>query len=231
MYNWLESVMDAEYNIERIIKKTRDKSIVLMSNKSTGKKVIVKKYIGGCEVYKKLISIKQDNLPVVYEAVASDDKSMVVEEYIEGITVGQVLETGRYTSQGVENVISQLSDALMVLHENNIVHRDIKPENVIISKDGIVKLIDFNISRIHDNDSSKDTRILGTTGFAAPEQYGIAETDPRADIYAVGILINVMLTGEHPAKKLCTGKWKKIVNRCTRINPAERYQNIKSIIK
>jgi len=231
MYNWLENVMNIEYDIGSIIKKTEDKSIIRMINKSNGKSVIVKKYIGSCEVYKRLVSISHNNLPTVYEAVSDGDKSMVVEEYVEGITVGQVLETGWYTSEGVENVIEQLSDALILLHEHNIVHRDIKPENIMISMDGTVKLIDFNISRIHDDERGKDTRILGTTGFAAPEQYGIAETDPRADIYAIGILINVMLTGEHPAKKLCTGRWRKIVNKCTRINPEERFQSVKDILK
>ncbi len=231
MYSWLENVMSTEYNIERILKKTEDKLVVLMSNKSNGRQVIEKKYRGNCEVYRKLKDISHVNLPVVYEAVSDRDKSMVIEEYIEGITIGQVLETGRYTSEGVENVIKQLSDVLMLLHSHNIVHRDIKPENIIVNKEGIVKLIDFNISRIYDNDSDKDTQILGTTGFAAPEQYGIAETDPRADIYAMGILINVMLTGEHPAKKLCTGRWKKIVNKCTRINPEERYKSVSEILK
>ena len=100
----------------------------------------------------------------------------------------------------------------------------------MVSRAGEVKLIDFNISRVFNSMSDRDTTVLGTNGFAAPEQYGIAESDPRTDIYAVGILINVMLTGEHPAKKLCTGKWKNIVNRCTRINPDERYQRIENIL-
>ncbi len=230
MYNWLKGVFDKEYSIEKVIKRSEDKSVILMKNKENGVSVIVKEYEGSCGVYKKLVNINHENLPMVYEAVANGDKSMVVEEYIEGITVGDVLETGLYTEEGVKVVISQLICALEVLHGNGIVHRDIKPENIIIDSIGTVKLIDFNISRINNNTRDKDTRILGTTGFAAPEQYGISETDHRSDIYALGILINVMLTGEHPAKKLCDGMWGRIVDKCTRINPGDRYNSVREIL-
>lgn len=231
MYTWLETVMNEQYDIEKILKRTNEKSIILLRNKHNGKIIVLKKYKGNSEVYKMLINIYHRNLPIIYEAVSEGDKCIIVEEYIEGYSVGEILEAGWYTEEGVEKVIKQLVEVLDILHKRNIVHRDIKPENIIVSKDGVVKLIDFNISRVYDSDAGKDTTILGTTGFAAPEQYGIAESDPRADIYAMGILINVMLTGEHPAKKLCLGKWKRIVNKCTRINPEERYQCVKDIVQ
>ncbi|MBE5964701.1 MAG: serine/threonine protein kinase [Lachnospira sp.] len=230
LYGWLKEVIETEYNIEKVLSRKLDYSIVLAKNKSSGKYVVVREYLGNCDVYKILKGIEHDNLPLVYEAVTDGEYSFVIEEYIEGITIGEVLETGTYTTEGVEKVVKNLVNALKILHKNNIVHRDIKPENIMINKDGDVKLIDFNISRIFNEMYDRDTTILGTNGFAAPEQYGIAETDPRTDIYAVGILINVMLTGEHPAKKLCTGKWKNVVNRCTRINPDDRYQNIEDIL-
>lgn len=68
--------------------------------------------------------------------------------------------------------------------------------------------------------------MLGTTGFAAPEQYGLSQTDQRADIYAVGILINVMLTGEHPSKKMATGHLGRVVRRCTQVSPEKRYPDV-----
>lgn len=231
MYRWIENVIDKEYEIEKMIKRKEDYTIMLMRNRANDKNVIVRKYIGDCMAYKALTKIKHSNLPIVYEAISNGEKSIVIEEYIEGITVGEVLQTGRYTEEGVERVISQLVDVLDVLHRNNIVHRDVKPENIMVNNKGLVKLIDFNISRICNSTNEKDTRILGTNGFAAPEQYGIAESDPRTDIYALGILINIMLTGEHPAKKMCDGKWKSIVNKCTRINPDERFQSVKNILK
>ena len=241
MYKWLQNILNTEYEIEKVIKRTENMSVEVMKNRHNGRCLLAKRYVGDCTVYKILTGIQHENLPVVYEAVSEGDKCIVLEEYIEGITVGQILETGLYTSDGVEKVIAQLVEALERLHCNNIVHRDIKPENIILDRGGTVKLIDFNISRIYQGNDKhsattqdgidKDTRILGTTGFAAPEQYGIAKTDFRADIYALGILINVMLTGEHPAKKLCSGRWRKVVNRCTKINPDERYQSVREILR
>ena len=82
---------------------------------------------------------------------------------------------------------------------------DVKPENIILRGSEAV-LIDFDAARLHKPEHEMDTQILGTTGFAAPEQYGLSQSDLRTDIYSVGILINVMLTGEHPSKKLAEGE-------------------------
>ena len=229
MYLWLEEVLGAEYRVEKTFKREGDMWIALMVNISNGKQVVVRRYIGDCRVYKKMVGIVHTNLPIVYDAVEDGDRCLVIEEYVEGMTVGEVLETGRYTAKGVEKVINQLVGALDVLHSNQIVHRDIKPENIMIRNDGVVKVIDFNISRVFEEKSNRDTRVLGTTGFAAPEQYGFAQTDLRTDIYALGILINVMLTGEHPSKKICSGKWGRIVKKCTQINPDERFQSVREI--
>ena len=87
-------------------------------------------------------------------------------------------------------------------------------------------LIDFDAARLHKPELENDTQILGTTGFAAPEQYGLSQSDLRADIYAVGILINVMLTGEHPSRHLVEGRMGRIVDRCTHVNPQRRYRNV-----
>ena len=87
-------------------------------------------------------------------------------------------------------------------------------------------LIDFDAARFHKLEAENDTQILGTTGFAAPEQYGLSQSDLRADIYAVGILINVMLTGEHPSRHLVEGRMGRIVDRCTHVNPQRRYKNV-----
>jgi serine/threonine protein kinase len=157
--------------------------------------------------------------------VRENTKAIVLEEYIEGMTVGDVLEGGVYSEEGVVEICRKLCDALTVLHGMGIIHRDIKPENIILTKNGEVKLIDFNASKEYKERKDKDTRILGTAGFAAPEQYGISQSDARTDIYAMGVLINVMLTGEHPSKVMCSGRMKKIVNRAVSINPDNRYQS------
>ena len=100
-----------------------------------------------------------------------------------------------------------------------------KPENVIIRGSEAI-LIDFDASRIFKSDTNQDTQILGTTGYAAPEQYGIAQTDERADIYSLGVLLNIMLTGKHPSKELASGRLGRIVQKCTMVNPEKRYKSV-----
>lgn len=121
--------------------------------------------------------------------------------------------------------MTQICRALWVLHSMAAVHRDIKPENVIV-RGGDAVLIDFDAARLHKPEHEADTQILGTTGFAAPEQYGLSQSDIRTDIYSLGVLINVMLTGQHPSKKLAEGKMGRVVERCTRVNPQRRFQNV-----
>ena len=100
---------------------------------------------------------------------------------------------------------------------------------VVYSREAV--LIDFDASRIVKAEHDADTVILGTVGFAAPEQYGLSQSDERADIYSLGVLLNVMLTGKHPSKKLVSGKMGRIVRRCTMVNPKERYQNVHSLMR
>ena len=100
----------------------------------------------------------------------------------------------------------------------------------MITSDGTVKLIDLNASRT-PRGCGKDTVMLGTIGYASPEQLGICESDERSDIYAIGVLLNVMLTGEHPSKRLAKGKAGRIVQKCTGINPNSRFSSANELIK
>ena len=108
-------------------------------------------------------------------------------------------------------------------------HRAVCKAN-IIDNNGRVFLIDFNASRKLNN-ATKDTVVMGTVGYASPEQLGVAQSDPRTDIYALGVLLNVMLCGKHPCEQLVKGKAGRIVNKCTNINPDQRYQTVDSLIK
>ena len=104
------------------------------------------------------------------------------------------------------------------------VHRDIKPENVLLRGSEAV-LIDFDAARFFRPGRDEDTQVLGTTGYAAPEQYGLAQSDARADIYSLGVLLNVMLTRRHPSRVTAPGRMGRIVQKCTMINPERRYQS------
>ncbi len=94
----------------------------------------------------------------------------------------------------------------------------------MIGKDGRVVLIDLNAAR-RVSSATKDTVILGTVGYASPEQLGIAQSDPRSDIYAAGVLLNVMITGKHPSEKIAKGKAGRIVRKCTSINLDQRFDS------
>ena len=132
------------------------------------------------------------------------------------------MESGRYRYLGARRVLKGVCRALSVLHERNLVHRDVKPENVLIGPNGRVVLIDFNASR-RISAASRDTVVMGTVGYASPEQLGVAQSDARTDIYAAGVLLNVMLTGRHPSEELARGRAGRIVRKSTQVNPDDRY--------
>lgn len=98
----------------------------------------------------------------------------------------------------------------------------------MLSNDRNVKLIDFDASRIM-SDKSCDTAVMGTVGYAAPEQLGLSQSEPRTDIYSLGILLNVMLTGTHPTEKLAKGYLGHIVRKCIDVNLNKRYKNAKKL--
>ena len=110
--------------------------------------------------------------------------------------------------------MEQLCNILKQLHNMNppIIHRDIKPTNIIVSNDDVVYLVDFNISREYDENQSVDTVIMGTQGYASPEQCGFAQTDCRSDIYSIGMLMkNILMVDEYPDKE--TKSLKRIIDK------------------
>lgn len=178
----------------------------------------------------KLLNVSCPNLPQIMEVGEKDGKTALLEEYVQGDTLSEILEGGLLTTAESKQIARQLCSALWVFHSMGVVHRDVKPDNVIIRGKEAV-LIDFDASRIYKSTIQEDTQILGTTGFAAPEQYGLSQSDGRADIYALGVLLNIMLTGEHPSRKLAGGRMGRIVQRCTMVNPSKRYKNILHLLE
>ena len=120
----------------------------------------------------------------------------------------------------MENIMVQLCSALEAIHKLGIVHRDVKPSNILLCGDGKIKLIDFEAARIFKDDSDNDTCYLGTRGYAPPEQYGFAQTDFRADIYAAGQTMKALF-GELSEKP----RYKRIIAHCTELDPDKRYKN------
>lgn len=226
--NILTSVKN-KYSIVKVLSDKNGSLITQMRHKFSGRDIVVRRYETPVPAYDFLKKVIHENLPEVYDSYICEDGQIVLEEYVSGITVAQVLESGKYTYSGARRIINAVCDALYLLHSCGIIHRDIKPENIIISDNGEVKLIDLNASRRFTPQADKDTVILGTVGYASPEQLGIAQSDTRADIYALGILLNVMLTGAHPSEKLAKGRAGRIVLKCTQIDPNKRYQRVSEL--
>ena len=225
IYAWLSDALEREFELVRILKESPRGSVRLIRHKATGRRVIFRRFTGNPEVYRKLLDYTCPNLPLVLEVASQGQENLVLEEFIEGDTLGFLLQDALFSQEETRKIVRQVCQALWVLHSIGAVHRDVKPENIILRGDQAV-LIDFDAARFHKLEAENDTQILGTTGFAAPEQYGLSQSDLRADIYAVGILINVMLTGEHPSRRLVEGRMGRVVDRCTHVNPQRRYKNV-----
>ena len=226
MNEWFFNTLNEQYSIVRICSSSSEGEVSQLRHKAHGRNVIKRVYHDTDSIYQVLHTIPHPNIPNIYEVIFDRDTVTILEEYIEGLTISEVLDSGLYKESGVIEVISSLCDALSILHENGIVHRDIKPENVMIDNSGTVKLIDYNAAKVYKPHRSQDTHTLGTAGYAAPEQFGITQSDRRVDIYALGILMNVMLTGEYPSKFFYKGRLAKIIEKCTQLDPNKRYQNI-----
>lgn len=177
-------------------------------------------------IYQQLMKIKNKNLAQIYNVIKNDDKIYVIQEYVEGETISEYIErAGVMPVSFVKLIVNDICDALDALHRINIVHRDISANNIIINGNG-AKLIDFGISRVVKANKARDTQILGTQGYAAPEQFGFGQTTPRSDIYSVGVLMNYMLTSKMPYEKTAEGELEPIILKCIHINENERFQSV-----
>ena len=219
---YIENIL-ATYSLVSVLSRKNGCEVLRLRNKKKEMELVLRSFPKPITAYEKLLNIRCTNLPEIYDVLEMDDGQIVLEEYIDGLTVAEVMEIDRYRPSGARKVLLGVCDALAALHEMGIVHRDVKPENVMIDNNGRVVLIDLNVSRI-ESKASKDTVIMGTVGYASPEQLGLSQSDARTDIYAVGVLYNVMLTGQHPSVTIAPGKVGRIVRKCTAINPDERYQ-------
>lgn len=230
IYQYLLHSVAADYETMRVMKNSPRGSVLLLQNKQNGKRLVFRHYEGNGEVYRKLLPVSCPYLPQIMEVAEENGRIAVLEEYIEGDSLAELLHGVCFTAAEAREITWQLCQALWVLHSMGAVHRDVKPENIILRGRQAV-LIDFDASRLFKGEHSADTRILGTTGYAAPEQYGIAQTDERADIYSLGVLLNIMLTGRHPSKELTHGRWGRVVQKCTMVNPKKRYRSVLDLME
>jgi len=179
-------------------------------------------------LYQALQNLKHQSLVEVIEIIEKNDKIIVILEYVIGETLKSILDTKIKLDERVAiNYIQQLASILSVVHQNGIIHRDINPNNIIVTPNDQVKLIDFDIARFYKNDQIEDTQLLGTPGYAAPEQFGFNQSTASSDIYALGILLNVMVTGMKPNEMLIKNESLAIiVKNCIAMDQISRYQDV-----
>ncbi len=222
------SQMLTTYSLVKVLANKNGGKVLQLRHNQQGRSLVVRSFDQKVVAYRRLCDLSCENLPLIYDVIDADDGQLVLEEYIEGLTVTQVMEVGRYRYRGVKRVLQGLLNGLSVLHDRGLIHRDVKPDNIMVTPNGRVVLVDFNATR-EISTASQDTVVMGTVGYASPEQLGVTQSDARTDLYAVGILLNVMLTGKHPSEQMATGKAGKIVRKCTAVNPNERYQTAQNL--
>lgn len=226
--------IESQYETLVSLGEAASKNVFLCKDKRSGT-IAVKKYVtpNVCPVYEKLQSISNIHIPRTYETVCDEKTGLVIEEFVNGMTLRKWIDTyGKPDRDLICQFIRDICDALSASHNIGIIHRDINPDNIMISNDGIVKIIDFGIARILKEQKPQDTSFLGTAGYAAPEQFGFAQTDARSDIYSVGIVMSELLSGELLPGELLRkesyqyGELGAIARKCTEIDPKQRFQGV-----
>ena len=188
--------------------------IQLMVDTETGRHLIYKELNGIHPIYEKLRTLHHPYLPHIFSVEYKEEKTCVWEEYIEGVSLG----CASLSERALAKAFLELCQVLEFLHGHQILHRDIKPDNILLAADGHVRLIDFDAAREPKAHEGQDTRLLGTRGYAPPEQYGFSQTDARADVYALGATFRQLLG---PVAR--RGRWKHILRKCTALDPKDRY--------
>lgn len=214
----------------------RSQNDVCLVMRRDNRRIYVKKCLEvyNSHIFRRLMEIHNLHIPKVYECVEEKEKLYVIEEYINGETLMEKMENGKiFSEKETAEIVLQLCEALECLNSQNppIIHRDIKLSNVMVTDDGVVKLIDYNAARCFESGMKRDTILIGTAGYAAPEQFGFAQTDVRTDIYSMGALMNYMLVGQPYQVQRSQGKIGAVIRRCIHIDPDKRYQSISELEK
>lgn len=209
------------------------KKVFLARNRYTGE-IVVKKYVDASvlPVYERLKQLQYCHVERIYDYAGDARGGIVLTEYVSGMTLRAYMErNGLLGEETALHIIRAVLEALEKVHQLGIVHRDINPDNIMISGDGVLKLIDFGIARQKKQEKNQDTMILGTVGYAAPEQFGFFQTDQRTDIYAVGVLLNKLLTGKFPGEVLYHREpVKSIILRSTAMDALNRFPDAASML-
>lgn len=230
VYLAMDTHLNKQWAVKEIRKKGNGKDDV----------VIVNSLLAEANMMKKL---DHPSLPRIVDIIDNGETIFVVMDYIEGESLDKILL--EYGPQPEELVIAwakQLCDVLSYLHSQKppIIYRDMKPANIMLKPEGNIKIIDFGIAREYKEQSLADTTVLGTKGYAPPEQYS-GQTDARSDIFALGMTMHHLLTGIDPRggeKYVPVRMWNTelsegieiIIDKCVQPAAENRYQNCSDLL-
>ena len=220
----------------------RNWAVKEVKKKGTGKndEIVVNSLLAEANMVKKL---DHPALPRIVDIIDNGVTIYIIMDYIEGESLDKVLE--EYGAQPEEQVIAwamQICDVLSYLHSQKppIIYRDMKPANLMLKPNGNISIIDFGIAREYKEQNLADTTVLGTKGYAPPEQYS-GQTDARSDIYALGMTMHHLLTGVDPRSGeayVPVRQWNPelsegiefIINKCVEPVAENRYQNCTELL-
>lgn len=206
----------------------------LMKEKHGDRQFVAKKYEtqNACIEEEILSHLSHEGLPVFIQKFKTQDHVYILRTYIPGLPLDKYAERPLSEAEAVK-IVQKLCDVLSYLHgqPTPVIHRDIKPSNIIIEPEtGKLTLIDFGIARKYSKGATNDTVYMGTQRFSPPEQYGFMQTDKRADIYALGVVLCWLLTGDSDVAASIDGihcaALRKIIKHCTAFDPEKRYTNV-----
>lgn len=225
--NIIKEYYEKKYTELCILADTEKCKTTLMRNNDTGQ-LVVKKIMkkAALDVYEQLKPIKNKNLVKIFDCYIDEDKCIEIEDFINGRRLDDYVTNQKIDYNQCIQLTVDICMALEELHKMGIVHRDIQPKNILISNEGTLKLIDFDISRKQHIGKNKDTELLGTAGYAAPEQYGFSQTSEKSDIYSIGIVLKEIC---EKSKVSVDEKMQDIIEKCTQMDPDNRFQNVKQL--
>lgn len=236
--DYLPEDMQEHWTVYECLKESEDSSTFLVKETATGILCVLKwgrnrqaEFLRNeMEIMKKMADRKLSGIPKAYRIFEENGEVYLVREYIEGMSLAQmVLQKGGISEAEIYRISRKICQTAEQFQnpDEPMIHRDIKPENIVVTPGDEVVFIDFGTMRSYKKDGSRDTFVVGTRGTAAPEQYGYTQTDQCTDVYAIGQTMLYMVSESYEMNQLSecavSRRMKKIIEKACSFEPDKRY--------